>query len=152
MTRVEYWSWGYRNRLSGELARRTFRATTADAARLFPGSERLEGTRVVVDFPDDDDEVTKALRTRQREHLAQADRHISSGEARIEAQRVRIAQLDLARHDTAPSVSLLSTFVDCLDTMQRNRAVILRDLSRATASSGGWAAVHHRGFTTTSSG
>jgi len=65
---------------------------------------------------------------RERKHLAEADRHIMQGRARIEAQKVRIANLQERGYDTSLAEDFLSVLVTTLKNLTSHRDLILQAL------------------------
>src|SRR5215475_6562029 len=61
-------------------------------------------------------------------HLAEADRHIMQGRARIEAQKVRIAKMLERGYDTSPSEDFLELLVTTLKHLTSHRKLILQAL------------------------
>jgi hypothetical protein len=66
-----------------------------------------------------------------REELAEANRQILESRARIARQRKLIGQLSADGQDVTDAEDLLRTMVEDLEAMQRHRAHIRRELSRA---------------------
>jgi hypothetical protein len=60
----------------------------------------------------------------EREHLAQATRHIARAEEMVGEQRSLIARMDEAGHDIKLAESLLETMQNTLQRMYEHRAMI----------------------------
>src|SRR5262245_35864811 len=63
---------------------------------------------------------------RERKNLAEADRHIMQGRARIEAQKVRIAKMLERGYDTSLSEEFLGLLVTTLKHLTSHRELILQ--------------------------
>jgi hypothetical protein len=67
MTTVEYWRWRYRNIETGRICRTMFPCSEQEAAKLYPGAERIQGTMVLREVdPEPQPRVTR-FRLRGRE-------------------------------------------------------------------------------------
>jgi hypothetical protein len=64
----------------------------------------------------------------ERKHLAEADRHIMQGRARVAAQKVRIAKMQERGYDTSLSEDFLRTLVTTLKHLVSHRELILQAL------------------------
>ena len=53
MTTIEHWRWRYRDTESGRICRTMFACSAAEAARLYPDAERIEGTMVLREADDE---------------------------------------------------------------------------------------------------
>ena len=53
MKTMEYWRWRYRNVQTGQICRTMFDCSIAEAAALYPGAERIEGTMILREVDDD---------------------------------------------------------------------------------------------------
>ena len=62
---------------------------------------------------------------REREHLAQADRHIAETKDRIARQKEVIAELERGLHETDLAVSMLRTLEQSLRAFELHRELIL---------------------------
>ena len=51
--KIEIWRWRYRDPQSGRMRRAAEPMTEREAAKKFPGAERIEGSRLVRDVQDD---------------------------------------------------------------------------------------------------
>ena len=60
----------------------------------------------------------------ERKHLAEADRHIMQGRARVEAQKLRIAQMHELGYDTSGAEDFLSILVTTLKNLSSHRDLI----------------------------
>ena len=58
MKTVEYWRWRYRNVQTGQICRTMFGCSVAEAAALYPGAERIEGTMILREVDDDRPQAT----------------------------------------------------------------------------------------------
>ena len=67
---------------------------------------------------------------REREHLAEADRHIMQGRARVEAQKVRIASMQERGYDTSLAEDFLRLLVTTLKQLTSHRELILQALEQ----------------------
>jgi hypothetical protein len=63
--------------------------------------------------------------TLQREHLAQADRHIADVKANIARQKERVAELERGGHESVLAVSMLHALEHCLHALEEHRKVVL---------------------------
>lgn len=52
MKTIEYWRWRYRNVETGRICRTMFACSADEAAKLYPGAERTEGTMVLREVDD----------------------------------------------------------------------------------------------------
>ena len=66
----------------------------------------------------------------QLEHLAEAERHIAEGKARIVKQRAIIADLERDGHDTTQAYALLRTFLKTQAGHEEHRKSILDELAK----------------------
>src|SRR6516164_6094584 len=64
---------------------------------------------------------------REREHLAEADRHIMQGRARVEAQKIRIAKMQERGYDTSLAEDFLRLLVTTLKHHTSDRGVIWQE-------------------------
>ncbi|WP_336490263.1 hypothetical protein [Methylobacterium nigriterrae] len=71
---------------------------------------------------------------REREHLAQADRHIAAGRRRVTDQVALIARLAQDGHDTTEARRLLMMLEETLDEWRVHRQLILGAIARLTAA------------------
>jgi hypothetical protein len=60
----------------------------------------------------------------ERKHLAEADRHITQGQARVEAQKLRIAHMQEHGYDTSDAEDFLSVLVATLKNLTSHRDLI----------------------------
>ena len=67
---------------------------------------------------------------RERKHLAEADRHIMQGRARVEAQKVRIASMQERGYDTSLAEDFLRLLVTTLKHLTSHRELILQALEQ----------------------
>jgi len=70
--------------------------------------------------------------TMKHNNLAEADRHIMQGRARVEAQKVRIAGMQERGHDTSDAEDFLSILVITLKNLTLHRDLIQQALSYPT--------------------
>ena len=63
--------------------------------------------------------------TREREHLAQADRHIAEAKRHIARQKEVIAELERDGHGTDSAVSMLHALEHSLHALEQHRELIL---------------------------
>jgi hypothetical protein len=70
-------------------------------------------------------------RSRQLQHLEQAEHHLLRGEQNISAQEQRIEDLEGQGHDTALARALLETFLCTQTQFVAHRDLILGELDRA---------------------
>jgi uncharacterized protein YigA (DUF484 family) len=61
----------------------------------------------------------------EREHLAQADRHIAEARDRIARQKEVIAELARGGHQTDVAMSMLHALEHCLHAFEEHRKVVL---------------------------
>jgi hypothetical protein len=66
----------------------------------------------------------------EREHLSQAERHLSEGEERIAKQMLLIDRMRQDGHDVSEAERLLLTLRETLVAWQGHREEILRELER----------------------
>ena len=64
---IEHWRWRYRDTETGRICRTMFACSAAEAARLYPDAERIEGTMVLREA--DDAAVDTAPRVFRRSAL-----------------------------------------------------------------------------------
>jgi hypothetical protein len=64
----------------------------------------------------------------ERRHLAEADRHVTQGRARVGAQRARIARMEQLGADTALAEDFLSLLETTLKRLISHRELILKSL------------------------
>jgi hypothetical protein len=64
-----------------------------------------------------------------QEELAQADRHIAEGEARLARQADLVARLMADGHDTALAEMVLETMESTLASFRNHREPILREIA-----------------------
>ncbi len=55
---MEYWRWRYRDLKTGRICRTVFQFTAEEASK-YPEAERIEGTLLLRDVDDDDEEDTE---------------------------------------------------------------------------------------------
>ena len=67
MKTVEYWRWRYRNMETGRICRTMFPCSQEEAAKLYPGAERIEGTVVLREVDHDDQPRVPRFSLRGRE-------------------------------------------------------------------------------------
>jgi hypothetical protein len=60
----------------------------------------------------------------ERDHLAEADRHIMQGRARVEAQKLRIADMQERGYDTSDAEDFLSILLATLKSLTSHRDLI----------------------------
>jgi hypothetical protein len=65
------------------------------------------------------------LLEREREHLAEADRHIAATKQQVEQQKRVIEKLGQDRHDTRIATSLLDAMERGLDALEHHREIVL---------------------------
>ena len=53
MAMIEHWRWRYRDTETGRICRAMFACSAAEAARLYPDAERIEGTMVLREADDE---------------------------------------------------------------------------------------------------
>ena len=68
----------------------------------------------------------------EHERLAEADHQIMQGRARVEAQKVRIADMQERGYDTSLAEDFLSVLVTTLKNFTSRRAIILQALPHRT--------------------
>jgi hypothetical protein len=61
----------------------------------------------------------------ERKHLAETNRHIVQGRARVEAQKVRIADMQERGYDTSAAVDFLTILVTTLTNLTSHRDLIM---------------------------
>ena len=61
MKTVEYWRWRYRDVETGRICRTMFACSAAEAAKLYPEAERIEGTMVLREIDEDPKERVTLL-------------------------------------------------------------------------------------------
>jgi hypothetical protein len=71
-------------------------------------------------------------RSRQLQHLDEAERHLSRGEQNISDQEKRIEVLEWHGHETSLARAVLETFLSTQTQFVAHRDQILRELQRAT--------------------
>jgi len=64
MRTVEYWRWRYRNIETGRVCRTMFPCSAEEAAALYPGAERIEGTLILREVEDERPDRRPVLRGR----------------------------------------------------------------------------------------
>ena len=64
----------------------------------------------------------------ERKHLAEADRHLMQGHARVEAQKLRIAKMRERGYDTSLAEDFLRILVTTLKHFSSHRDLTLRAL------------------------
>src|SRR5215831_16706858 len=68
----------------------------------------------------------------ERKHLAEADRHIMQGRARVEAQKVRIAKMQERGYDTSHAEDFLRILVTTLKHLTSYRELILQAVEQGS--------------------
>src|SRR5262245_1411367 len=68
----------------------------------------------------------------ERKPLAEADRHIMQGRARVEAQKLRIATMQERGYDTSHAEDFLNILITTLKNLASHRDLILQALARPT--------------------
>jgi hypothetical protein len=61
----------------------------------------------------------------ERKHLAETNRHIVQGRARVEAQKVRIADMQERGYDTSAAEDFLTILVTTLTNLTSHRDLIM---------------------------
>jgi len=62
---------------------------------------------------------------REREHLAEADRHVAAAKQQVEKQKRAIEKLVQDGHDTRVSTSLLDAMQRGLDALEHHREIVV---------------------------
>src|SRR5215475_11107437 len=68
----------------------------------------------------------------ERKHLAEADRHLMQGHARVEAQKLRIAKMQERGYDTSHAEDFLNILITTLKNFASHRDLILQALPHPT--------------------